>query len=71
MDLLQSLLNLIDYKVELALWIGFSMGLYALGADIAWHYRRPRPGRLGRWAAAAVNGCTDQEAQGLEIHIPK
>jgi len=52
MDLLQSLLNLIDYKVELALWIGFSMGLYALGADIAWHYRRPRPGRLGRWAAA-------------------
>jgi len=50
MDPLQSLLGLIDYKVESALWVGFSIGLYALGADIAWHYRRPRPGRIGRWA---------------------
>jgi len=50
MDPLQSLFGLIDYKVELALWVGFSIGLYALGADIAWHYRRPRPGRIGRWA---------------------
>lgn len=49
MDLLQSLLYLIDYKVESALWIGFSIGLYALGVGIAWHYRRPRPGRLGHW----------------------
>lgn len=50
MDPLQSLINLIDYKVELALWVGFSIGLYALGVDITWHYRRPRSGRIGRWA---------------------
>jgi hypothetical protein len=50
MDPLQSLLNLADYKLESALWVVFSIGLYALGADIAWHYRRPRPGRLGHWA---------------------
>jgi hypothetical protein len=49
MNLPQPLLNLIDYKVELALWACLSIGLYALGADIAWHYRRPRPGRIGRW----------------------
>jgi hypothetical protein len=49
MDPLPSLLNLIDYKVESALWVVFSIGLYALGADLAWHYRRPRPGRLGQW----------------------
>jgi hypothetical protein len=52
MDPLQSLLGLIDYKVESALWVVFSIGLYALGADIAWHYRRPRSGRLGQWAEA-------------------
>jgi len=50
MDALPSLLSLIDYKVESALWVVFSMGLYVLGADIAWHYRQPRPGRLGQWA---------------------
>jgi len=49
MDPLPSLLSSIDYKVESALWVVFSLGLYALGVDIAWHYRRPRPGRLGRW----------------------
>jgi hypothetical protein len=50
MDLPQPLLSLIDYyKVELALWVGLSIGLYALGVDMAWHYRRPRPGRMGRW----------------------
>jgi hypothetical protein len=49
MDALQSLLNLLDYRVESALWVVFSIGLYALGVDVAWHYRRPRPGRLGRW----------------------
>ena len=52
MDPLQSLLNLLDYKVELALWVIFSLGLYALGVDIAWHYRRPRSGRLARWTGA-------------------
>ncbi len=46
---LSPLISLIDYKVESALWVVFSIGLYALGADIAWHYRRPRPGRLGQW----------------------
>ena len=51
MDPLQSLPNLIDYKVESALWVVFSIGLYALAVDLAWHYRRPRPGgRLGQWA---------------------
>ena len=48
MDPLQSL-DLIDYKVESALWVVFSIGLYALAVDLAWHYRRPRPGRLGHW----------------------
>ena len=49
MDLLQSL-NLPDYKVESALRVVFSIGLYTLGVDLAWHYRQPRPGRLGGWA---------------------
>jgi len=52
MDPLPTLISLIDYKVESALWVVFSIGLYALGADIAWHYRRLRPGRLGQWAGA-------------------
>jgi hypothetical protein len=52
MDALPSLPNLIDYEVEAALWVVLSVGLYALGVDIAWHYRRPRPGRLGHWAGA-------------------
>ena len=50
MDALSSLLSLLDYKVESALWVVFSIGLYALAVDIAWHYRRPRPGRLGQGA---------------------
>ncbi len=50
MDALPSLLSLIDYRLEAALWVVFSIGLYVLGVDIAWHYRRPRSGRLGRWA---------------------
>ncbi len=50
MDALLSLPNLLDHEVEATLWVVFSIGLYALGVDIAWHYRRPRPGRLGRWA---------------------
>jgi len=37
MDALPSLLSLLDYKVESALWVIFSIGLYALGVDIAWH----------------------------------
>ena len=53
MDLLQSL-NLPDYKVESALWVVFSIGLYTLGVDLAWHYRQPRPGRLGGWAKTVM-----------------
>jgi len=49
MDPLQSL-GLTDYKVESALWMVFSIGLYVLGADIAWHYSRSRSDRLGQWA---------------------
>jgi hypothetical protein len=52
MELLQSLLNLIDYKVESAMWVSLSIGLYALGVQIAWHYHWPRPGRLGHWVEA-------------------
>jgi len=52
MALLQSLLHLVDYRVESVLWVGFSIALYALGVDIAWHYRRPRPGWLGHWVKA-------------------
>ena len=48
MDPLQSLLDSLDYKLESALCVLFSIGLYALGAGVAWYYRRPRPGRLGR-----------------------
>ncbi len=49
MELLQPLLQLVNYKVEAAIWVGISMALYALGVDISWHYRQPRPGRLGTW----------------------
>ncbi len=49
MDALSSL-GLTGYKMESALWVIFSIGLYALGVDIAWHYRRSRSGRLGQWA---------------------
>ena len=40
---------LIDYRLELALWVALSFVLHAVASDLAWHYRRPRPGRLGRW----------------------
>lgn len=43
----------IGYKVELNLWIVFSIALYSLGTNLAWHYRRPRAGRLGRWVERA------------------
>jgi hypothetical protein len=53
MDVLPSLPNLLNYEVETALWVIVSIGLYALGADLAWHYRRPRPGgRLSQWTEA-------------------
>jgi len=43
----------ISYKAELNLWIVFSIVLYGLGTNLAWYYRRPRAGRLGRWAEKA------------------
>jgi hypothetical protein len=55
MGALSFLPNLLDYGVEAALWVVFSIGFYALGVDITWHYRRPRPGRLGRWARMIKN----------------
>lgn len=42
----------LDYKINLVLWIGLSFLLYAVGASIAWHYRDPRPGRIGRLVGA-------------------
>jgi len=36
MELLQPLLQLVNYKVEAAIWVGISMALYALGVDISW-----------------------------------
>lgn len=49
MALLLSLFDLIDYKVELTLWVSLSIGFYALGAQLAWHYQKPRTGRVGSW----------------------
>jgi hypothetical protein len=37
-----------DYKTKLVLWIASSIILYASGVNIAWYYRQPRSGRLGR-----------------------
>ena len=42
------LLPRLDYKLNLVLWIGFSFLLYAISTNIAWHYRDPRPRRIGR-----------------------
>ena len=50
MDALSSLISLLDYKVESALWVVFSIGLCALAVNLAWRYRRSRSGRLGQWA---------------------
>jgi len=47
----------ISYKLKLSLWIALSIALYGLGANLAWHYRRPRAGRLGRWVQR-VKGWT-------------
>jgi len=37
---------LIDYRIELNLWIALSILIYAVSVNLAWRWRRPRPGRL-------------------------
>lgn len=40
---------LIDYRIELNLWIALSILTYAISVNLAWRWRRPRPGRLAAW----------------------
>jgi hypothetical protein len=40
---------LIDYRVELSLWIALSILIYAISVNLAWRWRHPRPGRLASW----------------------
>jgi hypothetical protein len=40
---------LIDYRIELNLWTAFSILIYAVSVNLAWRWRRPRPGRLASW----------------------
>ncbi|MFQ6014910.1 MAG: hypothetical protein ACE5NP_05660 [Anaerolineae bacterium] len=40
---------LIDYRVNLIWWILLSFVFYTVAANVAWYYRRPRPGWIGRW----------------------
>ena len=40
---------LIDYRIELNLWIALSILTYAISVNLAWRWRRPRPGRLVSW----------------------
>jgi hypothetical protein len=40
---------LIDYRIELNLWIALSILTYAISVNLAWHWRCPRPGRLASW----------------------
>ncbi len=40
---------LIDYRIELNLWIALSILTYAISVNLAWRWRRPRPGRLASW----------------------
>jgi hypothetical protein len=44
---------LIDYRVELNLWIALSILIYAASVNLAWRWRRPRPGRLASWVEKA------------------
>jgi hypothetical protein len=37
---------LVDYRIELNLWIALSILTYAISVNFAWRWRRPRPGRL-------------------------
>ena len=39
----------IDYRIELNLWIALSILIYAISVNLAWRWRRPRPGRLASW----------------------
>jgi hypothetical protein len=40
---------LVDYRIELNLWIALSILIYAISVNLTWRWRRPRPGRLTPW----------------------
>jgi hypothetical protein len=40
---------LIDYRIELNLWMALSILTYVISVNLAWRWRRPRPGRLASW----------------------
>ncbi len=40
---------LVDYRIELNVWIALSVLTYAISVNLAWRWRRPRPGRLASW----------------------
>jgi hypothetical protein len=40
---------LVDYRIELNLWIVLSILIYAISVNLAWRWRRPRLGRLASW----------------------
>ncbi|HID64116.1 MAG TPA: hypothetical protein EYP49_15465 [Anaerolineae bacterium] len=44
---------LIDFRIELNLWIALSILIYALSVNLAWRWRRPRTGRLASWIVKA------------------
>jgi hypothetical protein len=44
---------LTDYRIELNLWIALSILTYAISVNLAWRWRRPRPGRLALWIEKA------------------
>jgi hypothetical protein len=39
----------LDYRIELNLWIALSILIYAISVNLAWRWRRPRPGQLAVW----------------------
>jgi len=40
---------LVDYRIELNLWIALSILIYTVSVNLAWRWRLPRPGRLAPW----------------------
>ncbi|TEU17893.1 MAG: hypothetical protein E3J21_07230 [Anaerolineales bacterium] len=44
---------LIDYRIELNLWIALSILIYATSVNLAWRWHRPRSGRLASWIEEA------------------
>jgi hypothetical protein len=47
---------LTDYRIELNLWIALSILIHAASVNLAWRWRRPRPGGLASWIEKAKGG---------------